>query len=114
MSRISLENALPRPKYTGEDEEPVQAPTRGPRIVGAGALDESQIVLKVCDAFYFLLFAGMTDVLSSEQDHHHTATEQDGDHDQQRILAMAVPFQKFLMHSIHSTWAERRQPVQMH
>jgi len=56
MSRLSLANALPRPKYTGEEEEPVHAPTRGPRIVGAGALDESQIVLKVCILLACVLF----------------------------------------------------------
>src|SRR2546423_6913215 len=43
-----LFSALPKPKYTGEDEEiPVHAQPKGPRIVGPGVLDESQIVLKV-------------------------------------------------------------------
>ena len=42
----SLSRALPKPKYTGEDEELPQQ-QRGPRILGAGALDDSQIVLKV-------------------------------------------------------------------
>ncbi|KAF3811318.1 Pre-mRNA-processing protein 45 [Colletotrichum gloeosporioides] len=43
----SLAAALPKPKYTGEDEEvPARAQQRGPRIVGAGQLDETQIVLK--------------------------------------------------------------------
>ncbi|KAK1538476.1 SKIP/SNW domain-containing protein [Colletotrichum paranaense] len=43
----SLASALPKPKYTGEDEEaPSRALQRGPRIVGAGQLDETQIVLK--------------------------------------------------------------------
>lgn len=52
-----LFSALPKPKYTGEDEEiPVHAQPKGPRIVGPGALDESQIVLKVSIAF-----AGFTD-----------------------------------------------------
>jgi SNW domain-containing protein 1 len=42
-----LFSALPKPKYTGEDEEiPIHAQPKGPRIVGPGALDESQIVLK--------------------------------------------------------------------
>jgi len=40
--------SLPNPKYTGEDEEvPAHAKPKGTRIVGPGALDESQIVLKV-------------------------------------------------------------------
>ncbi|KAI1390910.1 SKIP/SNW domain-containing protein [Hypoxylon trugodes] len=43
----SLAAALPKPKYTGEDEDiPVHAQQRGPRIVGAGQIDESQIVLR--------------------------------------------------------------------
>ena len=50
MSGIAtaLARALPKPKYTGEDEELTEhTKSRGPRVVGAGALDESQIVLKV-------------------------------------------------------------------
>ncbi|MCJ1290619.1 mRNA splicing protein [Xylographa carneopallida] len=44
----SLSRALPKPKYTGEHEEiPIHAQSRGPRIVGAGSLDETQVVLKV-------------------------------------------------------------------
>ncbi|KAF8857496.1 hypothetical protein BDZ45DRAFT_623691 [Acephala macrosclerotiorum] len=43
----SLTRALPKPKYTGEEEEiPQHAQQRGPRILGAGALDDNQIVLK--------------------------------------------------------------------
>ncbi|KAH8591482.1 SKIP/SNW domain-containing protein [Bisporella sp. PMI_857] len=43
----SLSRALPKPKYTGEDEEiPLHAQQRGPRILPAGALNDSQIVLK--------------------------------------------------------------------
>ncbi|OIW30282.1 hypothetical protein CONLIGDRAFT_597367 [Coniochaeta ligniaria NRRL 30616] len=42
-----LARALPKPKYTGEDEDiPSRAQTRGPRIVGPGQIDESQIVLR--------------------------------------------------------------------
>ena len=44
----SLSRALPKPKYTGEEEEiPQHAQQRGPRILGAGALDDTQVVLKV-------------------------------------------------------------------
>ncbi|KAL2114586.1 hypothetical protein VUR80DRAFT_4569 [Thermomyces stellatus] len=49
MSSIaqSLAASLPKPKYTGEDEEiPYRAQQRGPRIVGPGQIDESQIVLR--------------------------------------------------------------------
>lgn len=43
----SLQASLPQPKYTGEDEEaPSRTQQRGPRIVGAGQIDETQIVLK--------------------------------------------------------------------
>ncbi|KAL7814528.1 SKIP/SNW domain-containing protein [Trichoderma aethiopicum] len=43
----SLQASLPKPKYTGEEEEaPSRAQQRGPRIVGPGQLDETQIVLK--------------------------------------------------------------------
>lgn len=43
-----LFKSLPKPKYTGENEElPSHAQPRGPRVLGAGALDETQVVLKV-------------------------------------------------------------------
>lgn len=43
----SLSAALPKPRYTGEEEEaPARAQQRGPRIVGPGQLDETQLVLK--------------------------------------------------------------------
>ncbi|KAI5290499.1 mRNA splicing protein [Ascosphaera aggregata] len=45
-----LFKALPKPKYTGEGEEPAHNPKtkqRGPRIVGPEAVDESQVVLRV-------------------------------------------------------------------
>ncbi|KAK4217084.1 SKIP/SNW domain-containing protein [Rhypophila decipiens] len=40
-----LARALPKPKYDGEHEEQ-KAQQRGPRIVGAGQIDETQVVLK--------------------------------------------------------------------
>ncbi|KAL8410073.1 hypothetical protein RB594_008244 [Gaeumannomyces avenae] len=43
----ALARALPKPKYTGEDEEPPShAVQRGPRVLGPGQLDETQIVLR--------------------------------------------------------------------
>lgn len=43
----ALSQSLPKPTYTGEDEElPTRASQRGPRIVGPGHLDDTQIVLK--------------------------------------------------------------------
>ncbi|KAF3479546.1 uncharacterized protein GIQ15_06522 [Arthroderma uncinatum] len=45
-----LFKSLPAPKYTGENEElPAHAQRRGPRVVGADAIDETQIVVKVSD-----------------------------------------------------------------
>ncbi|OJD27529.1 pre-mRNA-processing protein 45 [Blastomyces percursus] len=42
-----LFKSLPKPKYTGEEEElPIHAQPKGPRIVGASAINESQVVLK--------------------------------------------------------------------
>ncbi|KAK4453189.1 SKIP/SNW domain-containing protein [Podospora aff. communis PSN243] len=40
-----LSKALPKPQYTGEHEEQ-RAQQRGPRIVGASQIDETQVVLK--------------------------------------------------------------------
>ena len=46
-SITSLSKALPKPKYTGEYEElPSHTQSKGPRILGAGSLDETQIVLQ--------------------------------------------------------------------
>ncbi|KAL8793118.1 MAG: hypothetical protein Q9195_004324 [Heterodermia aff. obscurata] len=43
----SLAKALPKPKYTGEFEElPAHTQSKGPRILGAGSLDETQVVLR--------------------------------------------------------------------
>ncbi|KZZ98019.1 pre-mRNA-processing protein [Ascosphaera apis ARSEF 7405] len=45
-----LFKALPKPKYTGEDEEPAsnqRGKQKGPRIVGPEAVDQSQVVLRV-------------------------------------------------------------------
>ncbi|KAK3350977.1 putative puff-specific nuclear protein Bx42 [Neurospora tetraspora] len=40
-----LSQALPKPKYSGEYEES-KSQQRGPRIVGAGQIDETQVVLR--------------------------------------------------------------------
>lgn len=43
-----LFKSLPKPKYTGEGEEiPQHAQPRGPRVLGPGQLDETQVVLRV-------------------------------------------------------------------
>lgn len=43
----ALASSLPKPTYTGEDEElPTRATQRGPRVVNAGHLDETAVVLK--------------------------------------------------------------------
>ncbi|MCJ1225606.1 mRNA splicing protein [Toensbergia leucococca] len=44
---MSLAKALPKPRYTGEHEElPNHSRSKGPQILGAGSLDETQVVLK--------------------------------------------------------------------
>lgn len=46
-SRTSLSSALPKPKYSGEDEElPNHTQQKGPRVVDARELESSQLVLK--------------------------------------------------------------------
>lgn len=59
-----LFKSLPKPKYTGEDEEiPHHAQPRGPRVVGADQIDESQIVLRVSSSRFtqmsYLYVTGM-------------------------------------------------------
>ncbi|KAI1173687.1 SKIP/SNW domain-containing protein [Nemania sp. FL0916] len=44
MAASSLAAALPKPRYTGEDEERPQQ--KGPRILGPGQIDEDRIVLR--------------------------------------------------------------------
>ena len=54
--------SLPEPKYTGEYEEvPIHAQSKGPRIVGRDAIDETQIVLKVTNSIPRLARAHRTD-----------------------------------------------------
>ena len=46
-SRTSLSSALPKPRYTGEDEEaPTHAQQKGPRVIDARELESSQLVVK--------------------------------------------------------------------
>ena len=46
-SRTSLSSALPKPKYSGEDEElPSHTQQKGPRVVDARELESSQLVVK--------------------------------------------------------------------
>lgn len=50
-----LFKSLPKPKYTGEEEEiPQHAQPRGPKVLGPGQLDETQVVLRVSDRFFYL------------------------------------------------------------
>ncbi|KAF2145725.1 uncharacterized protein K452DRAFT_221220 [Aplosporella prunicola CBS 121167] len=42
---LSLSRALPKPKYSGEDEDlPAHAQPKGPRVVGAAEIDQTQLV----------------------------------------------------------------------
>ncbi|KAK4565712.1 mRNA splicing protein [Recurvomyces mirabilis] len=46
-SRISLSSALPKPRYTGEDEElPTHTQQKGPRVVDAREIESQQLVVK--------------------------------------------------------------------
>ncbi|KAF2172717.1 hypothetical protein M409DRAFT_16679 [Zasmidium cellare ATCC 36951] len=46
-SRTSLSSALPKPKYTGEDEDlPTHTQQKGPRVIDARELESSQLVVK--------------------------------------------------------------------
>ncbi|KAK5166485.1 mRNA splicing protein [Saxophila tyrrhenica] len=46
-SRTSLTSALPKPKYSGEDEKlPTHTQQKGPRVVDARELESSQLVVK--------------------------------------------------------------------
>jgi len=46
-TRTSLSSALPKPRYTGEDEElPTHTQQKGPRVVDARELESSQLVVK--------------------------------------------------------------------
>ncbi|KAK3070671.1 mRNA splicing protein [Teratosphaeriaceae sp. CCFEE 6253] len=46
-TRTTLSSALPKPKYTGEDEElPTHTQQKGPRVVDARELESSQLVVK--------------------------------------------------------------------
>lgn len=50
-----LFKSLPKPKHSGEGEElPQHAQPRGPRVVGADQLDETQVVLRVSCLFSLL------------------------------------------------------------
>lgn len=46
-SAFSLSSALPKPKYTGEDEElPTHAQSKGPRVVDSREIESNQLVVK--------------------------------------------------------------------
>ncbi|SMR59747.1 unnamed protein product [Zymoseptoria tritici ST99CH_3D1] len=46
-SRTSISSALPKPKYTGEDEDlPTHTQQKGPRVIDARELESSQLVVK--------------------------------------------------------------------
>lgn len=105
-----LSSLLPKPKYTGEDEDiPQHAKPKGPRVVGAGILDESQVVLRVSQSFrrppksILIVCRGVV--------HHRMEIVVVGGRVQQKTLVMAALFQRFPTRSIHSTWEGRRLPV---
>jgi hypothetical protein len=94
-----LFKSLPKPKYTGEEEElPKHAQPRGPRVVGADQLDETQVVLRVSPHWVyvdFMIEADLDFVFYRKLALRPTETAQDGDHELPRILATAARSQKF-------------------
>lgn len=93
-----LFKSLPKPKYTGEEEElPQHAQPRGPRVVGADQLDETQVVLRVSTLPLFTLLCMRTNQTAHhrEPDPRPTETAQDGDHAPPKILATAAHFPRF-------------------
>lgn len=60
--------SLPKPKYTGENEElPAHAQPKGPRIVGPGVISDSQIVLKVSSISLHSVWSLSTDFRASQR-----------------------------------------------
>lgn len=105
-----LFKSLPKPKYTGEEEElPAHAQPRGPRVVGADQLDETQVVLRVSLYRETAAMKGLIthQIPSQRTGPPPTETVQDGDRGRPKILAMAVPFRKFSSRNIPLTWAAR-------
>lgn len=103
----ALAKALPKPKYTGQDEELAEkASTRGPKVVGAGAIDETQIALRVSSMIESFYIPVLTPLFRG-QAHHHTATVQDGDRDRQKILEMEAHSPRCQSRSILSIWDGR-------
>jgi hypothetical protein len=95
-----LFKSLPKPKYTGEEEElPQHAQPRGPRVVGADQIDETQVVLRVSflfgDLCYSNLDADYTLPLSREPDLPPTVIEEDGAHAPPKILVTAARSPRF-------------------
>lgn len=94
-----LFKSLPKPKYTGEEEDlPQHAQPRGPRVVGADQLDETQVVLRVSSPFRLFksLLKGLTGMFSYRgQALRHTATAQDGDRAPPKILVTAARSPRF-------------------
>lgn len=54
----SLASALPQPKHSRDEEAPpLHAQTKGPKVITANDLDNSQLVLKVCRTLTFLMIS---------------------------------------------------------
>lgn len=92
-----LFKSLPKPKYTGEEEElPQHAQPRGPRVVGADQLDETQVVLRVSSTMCsFRSTQTNQTFFSREPDPRPMVTAQDGDHALRKTLATAAHFPRF-------------------
>lgn len=94
-----LFKSLPKPKYTGEEEElPEHAKPRGPRVVGADQLDETQVVLRVRSSpptFRYFDKGSHLFPISRELVPRPMETVQDGDLEPPKILATAARFRRY-------------------
>lgn len=94
-----LFKSLPKPKYTGEEEDlPPHAQPSGPRVVGADQLDETQVVLRVSCLISNLrgrLAANRMFRWLREPALHPTEIVQAGDRELPKISAMAARFPRF-------------------
>lgn len=108
----SLSRALPKPKYTGEEEELAQPQTRGPRILGANAVGDTQLVIKVNPAPF--PEEAQLIKMARELVHRLMENERAGGRGTQKTTVMAARSLRSQSRNILLTWAESRRRLAMH
>lgn len=109
MTSISegLFKSLPKPKYSGQDEDiPHHAQPRGPRVLGPDQVDETQIVLRVSNV-YTLAYIDSTNAIIRKPAHRPTETAPAGGPAPQKTSAMEARSPRSWSRSIHWTWDGR-------